>query len=173
MFQLRKKAILDPPWTDWLGIAMQTVSALILTNVLIVLILGAISAIAVNLGADKADQKYIEDHTMLLRAELIFFWCTVPLVYVVAVVTETFCLWDDRLRPMYVVAAGIIGINVWIMQMTLWGPCVLAPDNDGLDRPGYCPYFFRGSRVSLNDVQTVGEPRMAFYSVPTLLILYV
>ena len=167
---------LDPPWDNGLGTAMKATSALILLNTVLILTLGIIGAASVDLSSDrrKADSSYIDDHVMLLHAELIFFYMTIPLVYVATNFTENWVLWEDRLRPLYVISAAVIAINVWILQLTVWGPCMFASSSGkGADGPGYCPYLFRDRRVDLNELQTVGSPRMVFYSVPSVFILYV
>ena len=165
---------LDPPWDNGLGTAIKTTSALILLNTLLVLTLAIISAASVDLSSDKikADSSYTSSHVMLLHAELIFFYMTIPLVYVATNSTENWVLWEDRLRPLYVIAAAVIAINVWILQLTVWGPCMFASSSGkGVDGPGYCPYLFRDGRVDLSQLQTLGSPRMLFYSVPSVFIL--
>ena len=145
---------------------MKATSALILTNTTVIFVLALISAIAVDLKAGKAEKDYILSHTMMVRAELIFFYCTIPLVYVATNVTENFCLWDDRVRPLYVIVASVIAINVWILQLTLWGPCMFSSKG-----PGYCPYLLRQSDIKLDELQTIGEPTMVFYAVPSLILM--
>jgi hypothetical protein len=171
------KRHLDPPWTASLGAGIKITSALILLNTTLILLLGLLSAASTSLSANKAakNSKYIQDHTMLLYAELIFFYLTIPLVWVASNVTENWVLWEDRLRPLYVICAAVIAINVWILQLTVWGPCMFAPSAEGKEGggsgPGYCPYLFRDGRVNLSELQAVGSPRIMFYCVPSLFIL--
>lgn len=90
MYRWWPKKILDPPWTGWLGIAIQATSALIVTNATIVFILAVISSIAVDLSPNKADEKFIQGHIMLVRAELIFFYCTIVSILHITL-SETVC----------------------------------------------------------------------------------
>ncbi len=165
---------LDPPWDNGQGKAIKATSALILLNTTLTLVLGIISAASVDLSRDKAkdDSSFVSSHVMLLHAELIFFYMTIPLLYVVTNFTENWVLWEDRLRPLYVIAAAVIAINIWTLQLTVWGPCMFASsEGTGSDGPGYCPYLYRKGEVDLDKLQTVGSPRMVFYSVPTVFIL--
>ena len=68
------------------------------------------------------------------------------------------------------IAAAAIGINVWIMQLGVWGPCVLGA-KDG-KAPTYCPYVYRSSELDIGRAQKMGHPTMEIYAVPTLFILY-
>lgn len=60
-------------------------------------------------------------------------------MYIATNVIENFCLWNNRLEPLYVIVAAVIAINIWVLQMTIWGPCIFAGGKDGVDGPGYCP----------------------------------
>lgn len=172
---LKFKRHLDPPWDNGLGTSIKITSCLILLNTTLILLLGVLSVASTDLGADtrKQDQDYISKHALLLKAELVFFYLTIPLVYVVTNVTENLVLWDDRLRPLYVICAAVIAINVWILQLTLWGPCMFAASSigGGLNGPGYCPYLFKDHGVELGKMQMVGSPRVVFFCVPSLFIL--
>ena len=95
----RWKLTLDDPWLGkLLGRATPATTGLILLNTTIVFILAAVNAFAVDFPVNAS--VYIKNHTMLLRAELIFFWCTVPLVYLIVAGSENYFLWTDRLRPL-------------------------------------------------------------------------
>ena len=169
------KRHLDPPWDNGLGKAVKIVSALILFNTTLILLLGIIAAATTDLSADKRkkDQDYIESHTMLIYAQLIYFYLTIPLVYVATNVTENWVLWEDKLRPLYVICAAVIAINVWILQLTLWTPCMFASSKDsgGLRGPGYCPYVFHGLDVDIAAIETTGSPKMLIFAVPSLFLL--
>lgn len=166
----RARIAIGDPWLGWLHNGIAATSSLILINTGIVFILAVINAFAVNIPIEKSD--YIEKHTMLLRGELIFFWCTIPLVYLIANISESRILWTGRLRPLYVISAGVIAINVWILQLGLWGPCVLAVGN-GKSAPTYCPYVYRSPDIDVRKEQSAGQPTMEIYAVPTLFVLYV
>ena len=155
------KRHLDPPWDNGLGKAVKIVSALILFNTTLILLLGIIAAATTDLSADKRekDSDYIKSHTMLIYAQLIYFYLTIPLVYVATNITENWVLWEDKLRPLYVICAAVIAINIWILQLTLWTPGMFAASKDGggLRGPGYCPYVFHGLDVDIAKIQRTGS----------------
>lgn len=173
--EFKFKRHLDPPWDSGLGKAIKIVSALILFNTTLILLLGIIAAATTDLAADKKqkDEDYIKSHTMLIYAELIFFYLTIAVVYVATNVTENWVLWEDKLRPLYVICAAVIAINVWILQLTLWGPCMFASStkDGGMRGPGYCPYAFRSLHVDLDKLQKSGSPEIVFFAVPSLFVL--
>ena len=154
---------LDPPWTDRLGASIKITSALILLNTTLIFILGLITSTSIDLTPLKSD--YVSRHTMLLHAELLFFYLTIPVVYLATNVTENWCLWEDKLRPLYVIAAAVIAVNIWVLQLTVWVPCVFAEKGKG---PVYCPYVLRHGD---GNVQKLGSPRMVVFCVPGLFVL--
>ena len=159
---------IQEPWNGLLGKATGATLFLILTNTTLVLVLATITALATGFQAGVGDStSFVQQHSLLLRAELVFFWCTTPLVMLIASIIENFCFWTDRLRPLYVVVASVLAIGMWVMQFSLWRVCIDAP---GSTAPGYCPYTFNLEKMGHNTVslQRVGSPDMATLVVPSL-----
>ncbi|KAF7196071.1 hypothetical protein HII31_02472 [Pseudocercospora fuligena] len=156
------------PWKGWQRTAMPIVSALILIDTFAILVLSMFTAAALELDYDKAPE-YARSHTALIRAQLVFFWCTIPLVSLAFTASEMFALWTDRLRPSWILLSSITAVVMWTLEFVLWELCIQAPKGTA---PDYCPWVYRGdgwSRyASWYTLGNTASPR----ALPTLFIFY-
>ena len=102
---------------------------------------------------------------------LAFFWCTIPLILLVTTTCEKFCLWTDRLSPVWVVTSSVTAIGAWILQFVLWQLCIGSVGSN--NAPGYCPYVYQGEGWGRYPSWEVASPYGAGYAIPTLFILYI
>lgn len=102
---------------------------------------------------------------------LAFFWCTIPLILLVTTTCEKFCLWTDRLSPVWVVTSSVTAIGAWILQFVLWQLCIGSVGSN--NAPGYCPYVYQGEGWGRYPSWEVASPWGAGYAIPTLFILYI
>ncbi|GIZ38635.1 hypothetical protein CKM354_000204700 [Cercospora kikuchii] len=123
------------PWKGFVGrVGMPIVSALVVANTLAIFILSIFNAAAVELNGD--DRDFVKD-----RAILLLFWCTVPFVLSITTITELFCLWSDRLAPVWALISSSVGICIWAAQMGLWQPCVSTLRASS--KPDFCPSIYK------------------------------
>ncbi|KXS98352.1 hypothetical protein AC578_4639 [Pseudocercospora eumusae] len=156
------------PWKGWQRTAMPVVSALILIDTFVILVLSTFTAAALQLDYDNAPE-FAQTHSSLIRAQLVFFWCMIPLVSLIFTASEMFALWTDRLRPSWILLSSITAVVTWTLEFVLWELCIQAPKGTA---PRYCPWVYRGDgRGQYATWYTLGNtasPR----ALPTLLIFY-
>jgi hypothetical protein len=162
----------DDTWLGALRVVTPLTTSLLLLNIATIFTLATINAFSLDVDhlTPTDEPTYASNHILSVRIQTIFYWCTIPFVYLVTSVTENICLWRNRLRPLYVIIAAIIALIVWALQLAFWIPCLFASvgPNDG--KPPFCPAPIR---QPLDDVQTVGRPTMVVYAVPSLGLLQV
>ncbi|CAK1358914.1 unnamed protein product [Cercospora beticola] len=123
------------PWKGFVGrVGMPILSALVVANTLAILILSIFNAAAVELNGDGRD--FVKD-----RAVLVLFWCTVPFVLSITTITELFCLWSDRLAPVWALISSSVAICIGAAQMGLWQPCVSTLRTSS--KPDFCPSIYK------------------------------
>ncbi|CAK3964814.1 Hypothetical predicted protein [Lecanosticta acicola] len=161
---------LRAPWNKgWVRIAMPVALLLVLLNTFAVLALAIFNVAALDLSDhDKPDS--IQASTFAVRVQLVFFWCTIPLVLFITTVCEKFCLWADRLSPIRIVTSSALAIAAWIVQIALWDQCISSVGS--ANTPGYCPYVYQGDGWGTYPSWEVASPHGAVDAIPTLFILY-
>ena len=170
------------PWKGRVGlIGMPIVSTLITANTLAIFVLTIFNASAVELHGNTddivRDRAYVSHVSHLKRnagtdlsdSILGLFWCTVPFVFGIVTVSEIFCLWTDRLAPIWVLFSSSMAICLWAVEMVLWQYCVNGTDSV----PGYCPHIYQVSgQVPFFDWYNASASAPVA-AIPTLIILYV
>ncbi|KAF2214448.1 hypothetical protein CERZMDRAFT_95713 [Cercospora zeae-maydis SCOH1-5] len=168
------------PWercrsVKWEG--MPIVSALVVANTLAIFILSTCNAAAVEL--DEHNQDVVKDRAGVhpgpvriithspLPSVPVLFWCTVPFALTIATISELFCLWTDRLAPVWVLISSTIAVCVWAAQMTLWQLCV------GSVRPRPTPDFCPNSYDTFFTWCHASASSAPAAAVPTIFILQV
>ncbi|KAI5361164.1 hypothetical protein Slin15195_G122770 [Septoria linicola] len=153
------------PWKGRVGrVGMPVVSGLIVANTLAIFVLSIFNAAAVELEGDRGS--YIKD-----RAILGFFWCTTPILFGIATISETFCLWTDRLAPVWVVISSSAAICIWAGQIVLWQFCISGSET--MATPGYCPQIYHDYNPVPFFEWYIASASAPSAAVPTLIIMYI
>lgn len=162
------------PWDGWLAIATPTISALILANTLAVFLLAVLTSTTTHFSATDnsgpaVGLQYLSQNLMGLRATLLFYYLTVPIVMSIESTASLLCLWSDKLRPSYAISSAVFSVIVWATQFALWSLC-LFPSTPG-SAAAFCPVMYRETTFKIFSIQYVGTTKMALFAIPSLFIL--
>ena len=162
------------PWSGFLKLYMPTVSFLILGNTLAIFLMAVITVSTTHYsvaGNSPTGASYLERFHMRLRADTIFFYATIPSVMLVETATSNYCLWADKLSPVYAAVMAVLASVVWIVQLALWGSCLFAGGPEWVAEHGYCPAGLNPNEHGVRRMQGLGTEEMAVWGVPSLFVL--
>jgi hypothetical protein len=106
--------------------------------------------------------------TDFLLSQLVCFYMLAPLVMIVFVVGEIWCLFTNDLAPLYVVVASVLAIFVWALEIGFWTTC---KTSSGDAVPDLCPVIFQHGKDELFNLSGLELAEAAVHLAAVLIVL--